>query len=61
LRSPVLPVRLPGKVFAGDRRGGHLAPDRAVARRTWDEFLAERVVRGRPSGAEPRSTTEGRA
>jgi uncharacterized protein YbjT (DUF2867 family) len=60
-RRPVLPVRLPGAVFAGYRQGGHLAPDRAVGRRTWEEFLAEQVGRGRrPVGADG-STVEGRA
>jgi uncharacterized protein YbjT (DUF2867 family) len=60
-RRPVLPVRLPGAVFAGYRQGGHLAPDHAVGRRTWEEFLAEQVGRGRrPSGAD-RTTAEGRA
>jgi hypothetical protein len=39
----VLPVRLPGAVFDGYRRGGHLAPERAVGRRTFEEFLAERI------------------
>jgi uncharacterized protein YbjT (DUF2867 family) len=48
-RRPVLPVRLPGAVFAGYRRGGHLAPDRAVGCRTWEEFLAEQVSRWRRS------------
>jgi uncharacterized protein YbjT (DUF2867 family) len=59
-RRPVLPVRLPGAVFASYRRGGHLAPDRAVGRRTWEEFLAEHVVRPERSGAEG-TTIERRA
>lgn len=42
---PVVPVRLPGAVFAGYRRGGHLAPDHAVGRVTFEEFLAERFGR----------------
>lgn len=33
-RRPVLPVHLPGAVFAGYRQGGHLAPDHAVGHRT---------------------------
>jgi hypothetical protein len=49
-RRPVLPVWLPGATFAGYRHGGHLAPGRAVGRRTWEEFLAERVDRRRPAG-----------
>ena len=49
LRRAVLPVRLPGKAFRAYRQGGHLAPDHAVGRITFHEFLAERV---RPAGAE---------
>ena len=59
-RRLVLPVWLPGAVFAGYRHGGHLAPDRAVGRRTWEQFLAEHVGRPRPAGADP-TTVEGRA
>jgi hypothetical protein len=40
--SVVVPVRLPGAVLAGYRRGDHLAPDYAVGRVTFEEFLAER-------------------
>ena len=36
----LVPVRLPGKAAAAVRDGGNLAPDRAVGRRTWEEFLA---------------------
>ena len=39
-RRPVLPVWLPGAIFAGYRRGGHLAPDHAVGRITYAEHLA---------------------
>lgn len=42
---PVVPVRLPGAVFAGYRRGVHLAPDHAAGRVTFEEFLAERFAR----------------
>jgi uncharacterized protein YbjT (DUF2867 family) len=42
---PVVPVRLPGAVFAGYRRGAHLAPDHAVGQVTFEEFLAERLAR----------------
>ncbi|KJK59068.1 SDR family oxidoreductase [Saccharothrix sp. ST-888] len=44
-RRPVLAVRIPGKVGAGFRAGVHTAPDRAVGRRTWEQYLAERVAR----------------
>ena len=39
----IVPVRLPGKAARAFRYGANLAPDRAVGRRTWEEFLAERV------------------
>ena len=39
----IVPVRLPGKAARAFRAGANLAPDRAVGRRTWEEFLAERV------------------
>ena len=38
----IVPVRLPGKAAAAHRRGANLASDRAVGRRTWEEFLADR-------------------
>lgn len=47
---PVLPVPLPGTVVAAYRRGGHLTPERAVGRITFEEFLAERVRDGSPGG-----------
>jgi hypothetical protein len=37
-----VPMRLPGKAAAAFRDGANLAPDRAVGRRTWEEFLAQR-------------------
>jgi len=43
----VLPVRIPGAIFSAFRVGGHLAPDRAVGRLTFEEFLAERVIPAR--------------
>ncbi|MGI8505927.1 MAG: SDR family oxidoreductase [Solirubrobacteraceae bacterium] len=42
-RRPIVPVRLPGEAARAYRAGANLAPDRAVGRRTWEEFLAERV------------------
>jgi hypothetical protein len=46
-RRLILPVRMPGGAFRAIRAGANLAPDRAVGRRTWEEFLAERVYRQR--------------
>ncbi|MET8677525.1 NAD(P)H-binding protein [Streptomyces sp. NPDC004647] len=40
-RRPVLPLWLPGRLPKGLRQGSHLAPDRAVGRTTFDEFLSE--------------------
>ena len=42
-RRPIVRVRLPGKAARAFRSGANLAPERAVGRRTWEEFLAERV------------------
>ena len=39
----VVLVRLPGAAARGFRRGGHLAPDHADGRRTWEKFLASRL------------------
>ncbi|MGI8825657.1 MAG: SDR family oxidoreductase [Chloroflexota bacterium] len=41
---PVLPVRIPGAVFVGYRRGDHLARDRAIGRVTFEDFLDERMT-----------------
>jgi uncharacterized protein YbjT (DUF2867 family) len=40
---PTVPVPLPGAAARAVRAGANLAPERAVGRRTWEEFLAERV------------------
>lgn len=42
-RRPIMPVKLPGKAARAFRDGANLAPERAVGKRTWEEFLAERV------------------
>ncbi|HUZ55513.1 MAG TPA: NAD(P)H-binding protein [Streptosporangiaceae bacterium] len=41
---PMVPVRLPGTAARAFRAGVNLAPDRAVGHRTWEEFLADRVL-----------------
>ncbi|MGW1890703.1 SDR family oxidoreductase [Streptomyces sp. NPDC002004] len=41
-RRPLLDVRLAGKAYAGMRAGGHLTPERAVGRGTFDEYLERR-------------------
>lgn len=40
---PLLPVWLPGKAARAFRHGANLAPDRAVGRLTWEDFLAARI------------------
>jgi uncharacterized protein YbjT (DUF2867 family) len=40
----VVPVRVPGKAARAFRAGANLAPERAVGHRTWEDFLAERVL-----------------
>ncbi|HEX5504660.1 MAG TPA: NAD(P)H-binding protein [Thermomicrobiales bacterium] len=42
-RRLILPIRLPGQAARAIRAGANLAPDRAVGRRTWEDFLAERL------------------
>jgi uncharacterized protein YbjT (DUF2867 family) len=42
-RRAIVKVPLPGKAARAVREGANLAPDRAVGKRTWEEFLADRV------------------
>jgi uncharacterized protein YbjT (DUF2867 family) len=42
---PILKIRMPGAAAAAIRKGANLAPDRAVGRRTWEEFLATSVLK----------------
>jgi uncharacterized protein YbjT (DUF2867 family) len=51
LQRTMVPVWIPGEAAKAIRAGANLAPDRAVGRRTWEEFLAERV---RPAAGEAR-------
>lgn len=44
-RRLIVPVPLPGRAAAAFRDGVNLAPDRAVGRRTWEEFLADELHR----------------
>jgi uncharacterized protein YbjT (DUF2867 family) len=46
-RRPILRFRMPGQAYRAMRAGANLDPDRAVGRRTWEEFLAEQVPVGR--------------
>jgi hypothetical protein len=40
---PLVPVHIPGQAARALRAGANLAPDRAVGKRTWEEFLADRI------------------
>jgi uncharacterized protein YbjT (DUF2867 family) len=52
-RRPILPVWLPGNAARAFRAGANLVPDRAVGRRTWEEFLAGQVSLPSPSRSGP--------
>jgi uncharacterized protein YbjT (DUF2867 family) len=39
----LVPVHIPGQAANALRTGANLAPDRAVGKRTWEEFLADRI------------------
>ncbi|WP_370415496.1 SDR family oxidoreductase [Streptomyces fradiae] len=41
-RRALLPVRLPGKTYRAFAAGGHLTPERAVGKGTFEDFLAAR-------------------
>jgi uncharacterized protein YbjT (DUF2867 family) len=43
-RRLMVPVGLPGKAARAVRAGANLAPQRAVGQRTWEDFLAGRVL-----------------
>jgi uncharacterized protein YbjT (DUF2867 family) len=42
-RRPIVPIPLPGKAARAQRAGANLNPGQAVGKRTWEEFLADRV------------------
>ncbi len=47
----MVPTRLPGQAARAGRAGADLASDRAVGRRTWEEFAVGRV--SPPGGSRP--------
>jgi hypothetical protein len=53
---PILPVWTPGKAARAYRAGANLAPDRAVGRRTWEDFLAGELGSIRGGAAAPAAT-----
>ena len=42
-RRPIVSIPLPGPAARAVRAGANLTPEHAVGRRTWEDFLAERV------------------
>src|SRR5262245_55547486 len=50
----IIALPMPGQAARAVRAGANLAPDRAVGRRTWEDFLAARV--GPPSESGPGPT-----
>ncbi|GAA3775379.1 SDR family oxidoreductase [Streptomyces phyllanthi] len=46
-RRPVVSVPLAGKAYSGFRAGGHLTPERAAGKGTFEEYLAARFGAGR--------------
>lgn len=42
-RRPTIPLWLPGRAARAIRSGANLTPERAVGRRTWEDFLVERL------------------
>lgn len=42
-RRPMLHMRMPGGAAAAIRAGANLSPERAVGRRTWEDFLSTEV------------------
>jgi len=45
-RRPIVPVRLPGKVFGGIHAGGLLTPEHAAGTTTFEEYLGEQIAAG---------------
>jgi uncharacterized protein YbjT (DUF2867 family) len=45
-RRPIVPIRLPGKVFGGIRAGGLLAPEHADGTITFEQYLGEQLAAG---------------
>jgi uncharacterized protein YbjT (DUF2867 family) len=43
-RRPIIPVPVPGKAARAIRAGANLAPEHAVGKQTWEDFLAARVT-----------------
>jgi uncharacterized protein YbjT (DUF2867 family) len=46
LRRPLVPLWLPGRAARAYRAGANLTPEHAAGKRTWEEFLADRLHQG---------------
>jgi uncharacterized protein YbjT (DUF2867 family) len=44
MRRPMLPIWLPGQAARAIRTGANLPLEGALGRRTWEQYLAERVI-----------------
>jgi hypothetical protein len=44
LNRRMIPIPLPGQAAGAFRAGANIDPARAVGRRTWEDFLADRVL-----------------
>ena len=53
-RRPIVRLWVPGKAARAIRAGANLAPERAVGRRTWEDFLAEQAHTSQGSTSSPR-------
>jgi uncharacterized protein YbjT (DUF2867 family) len=53
-RRPIVRLWVPGKAARAIRAGANLAPERAVGRRTWEDFLAEQAGTSQGSTSSPR-------
>jgi hypothetical protein len=60
-RRRVLPVQLPGAIGRGFRAGGHLTPEHAEGRITFEEYLAGPGQIAPPLGAGPHRGRHSRA
>jgi uncharacterized protein YbjT (DUF2867 family) len=52
-RRPMLRLPLPGKAAKAFRAGANLAPEHAVGRKTWEDFLTERLSSPIAAGPTP--------
>ena len=56
-RRLIVPLWLPGRAARAIREGANLTPNRVVGRRTWEEFLAARVIAPGGRGIRPDAVT----